>query len=276
MSTERTQAHREFFAKLVAANVGLPPGSELEAAFASTPREQFVGPPPWRMFTRSGYVESPDDPALLYQDIVVSLGGEGPFNNGQPTLHAACIAALNVKRGERVVHVGAGTGYYTTLLAKLVGGTGSVDAYEVVSEFARRAAQNLAEFSHVVVHPRSGAEGPLPDCDVLYVNAGATEPLEVWLDALRPGGRLLFPMTPADGSGAMLLVIKNEDGGFAARFLMQVQFVPCIGARDETTAHRLADAFRDGKWTKVKALHRNEPEDESCWVAGDGWWLSTR
>jgi protein-L-isoaspartate(D-aspartate) O-methyltransferase len=228
------------------------------------------------MFTRSGYVESPDDPALLYQDVVVSLGGEGPFNNGQPTLHAACVAALNVKRGERVVHVGAGTGYYTTLLAKLVGETGSVDAYEVVPEFARRAAQNLGEFSYVVVHARSGAEGPLPACDVLYVNAGATEPLEVWLDALLPGGRLLFPMTPADGSGAMLLVVKNEESAFAARFLMQVQFVPCIGARDETTAHRLADAFRDGKWTKVKALHRNEPEDESCWVAGDGWWLSTR
>jgi len=276
MTEERTRAHREFFAKLVTANVGLPPGSELEAAFASTPREQFVGPPPWRMFTRSGYVESPDDPALLYQDVVVSLGGEGPFNNGQPTLHAACVAALNVKRGERVVHVGAGTGYYTTLLAKLVGETGSVDAYEVVPEFARRAAQNLGEFSYVVVHARSGAEGPLPACDVLYVNAGATEPLEVWLDALLPGGRLLFPMTPADGSGAMLLVVKNEESAFAARFLMQVQFVPCIGARDETTAHRLADAFRDGKWTKVKALHRNEPEDESCWVAGDGWWLSTR
>jgi protein-L-isoaspartate(D-aspartate) O-methyltransferase len=74
----------------------------------------------------------------------------------------------------------------------------------------------------------------------------------------------------------MLLVVKNEESAFAARFLMQVQFVPCIGARDETTAHRLADAFRDGKWTKVKALHRNVPEDESCWVAGDGWWLSTR
>lgn len=276
MTEERTRAHREFFAKLVTANVGLPPGSELEAAFASTQREQFVGPPPWRMFTRSGYVESPDDPALLYQDVVVSLGGEGPFNNGQPTLHAACIAALNVKKGERVVHVGAGTGYYTTLLAKLVGETGSVDAYEVVPEFARRAAQNLGEFSYVVVHARSGAEGPLPACDVLYVNAGATEPLEVWLDALLPGGRLLFPMTPADGSGAMLLVVKNEESAFAARFLMQVQFVPCIGARDETTAHRLADAFRDGKWTKVKALHRNVPEDESCWVAGDGWWLSTR
>lgn len=161
MTAERTLTHRLFFAKLVTANVGLAPGSELEAAFASTPREQFVGPPPWRVFTRSGYLESPDDPALLYQDVVVSLGGEGPFNNGQPTLHAFCIAAMELKRGERVVHVGAGTGYYTTILAKLVGETGTVDAYEIVPEFAQRAVSNLAEFPFVTVHARSGAEAPL-------------------------------------------------------------------------------------------------------------------
>jgi protein-L-isoaspartate(D-aspartate) O-methyltransferase len=86
----------------------------------------------------------------------------------------------------------------------------------------------------------------------------------------------LFPMTAVDGTGAMLLVTKNEDGGFSARFLMQVQFVPCLGARNETTAQRLGKAFHDGNWSKVKSLHRNEPMDESCWVAGGGWWLSTK
>ncbi len=274
---DRTEAHRLFFAKLVTANAGVAPGSELEAALASTPREQFVGPPPWRIFTRSGYVESPaDDPALLYQDVVVSLGGEGPFNNGQPTLHALCLAALDLKKGERVVHVGAGTGYYTTLLAKLVGESAAVDAYEVEPEFVRRARNNLVAFPCVTVHARSGAEGPLPECDVVYVNAGATEPLDVWLEALRPRGRLLFPMTPADGVGAMLLVTKQEDGSFAARFLLQVQFVPCIGARSETTAQRLSEAFRGSGWSKVKSLRRNGPPDESCWFAGDGWWLSTK
>jgi protein-L-isoaspartate(D-aspartate) O-methyltransferase len=235
-----------------------------------------VGPPPWRIFTRSGYVESPDDPALLYQDVVVSLGGEGPFNNGQPSLHAFCIAALDPKKGERVVHVGAGTGYYTTLLAKLVGETGAVDAYEIEPGFARRASDNLAEFSYVRVHARSGAEGPLPACDVLYVNAGATEPLGVWLDALRPNGRLLFPLTPTEGAGAMLLITKKEDGTFPARFLLQTLFVPCVGARDERTAERLAEAFRNSEWTKVKSLHRKEATDESCWFSGDGWWLSTK
>ncbi len=273
---DRIEAHRLFFAKLITAQAGIPPGSELAAAFASTPREQFVGPPPWKVFTRSGYVETlTDDPAVLYQDVVVSLGSGGPLNNGQPTLHAFCLAALAPKKGERVVHVGAGTGYYTTLLAKLVGESGVVDAYEIEPTLAQRATDNLAAFPNVTVHARSGAEGTLPACDVLYVNAGATEPLAVWLDALRPMGRLLFPMTPDAGVGAMLLITKQEDGSFTARFLLQAQFVPCIGARNEATEQKLAEAFRNSNWTKVKSLHRNDEADDSCWCSGPGWWLST-
>jgi protein-L-isoaspartate(D-aspartate) O-methyltransferase len=273
---ERIEAHRLFFANLITAQAGIPPGSELAAAFASTPREQFVGPPPWKVFTRSGYVETlTDDPAVLYQDVVVSLGSGGPLNNGQPTLHAFCLAALAPNKGERVVHVGAGTGYYTTLLAKLVGESGVVDAYEIEPTLAQRATDNLAAFPNVTVHARSGAEGTLPACDVLYVNAGATEPLAVWLDALRPMGRLLFPMTSDGGVGAMLLVTKQEDGSFTARFLLQAQFVPCIGARNEATEPKLAEAFRNSNWTKVKTLHRNDEADDSCWCSGPGWWLST-
>jgi protein-L-isoaspartate(D-aspartate) O-methyltransferase len=273
---DRIEAHRLFFANLITAQAGIPPGSELAAALASTPREQFVGPPPWKVFTRSGYVETlTDDPAVLYQDVVVSLGSGGPLNNGQPTLHAYCLAALAPKKGERVVHVGAGTGYYTTLLAKLVGESGVVDAYEIEPTLAQRAINNLASLPNVTVHARSGAEGTLPACDVLYVNAGATEPLAVWLDALRPMGRLLFPMTPDAGVGAMLLVTKQGDGNFTARFLLQAQFVPCIGARNDATEQKLAEAFRNNNWTKVKSLHRNEEPDDSCWCSGPGWWLST-
>ena len=274
-AVEHIEAHRKFFADLIAAQAGIPPGSEIAAAFASTPREQFVAPPPWRIFTRTGYVEAPsDDPTFLYQDVVVPLSNEGTLNNGQPTLHAICLAALAVKKGEQVVHVGAGTGYYTTLLAKLVGESGRVDAYEIEPALARRARGNLAAFPNVRVENRSGAEGPLPMCDVLYVNAGATEPLAVWLDALRDGGRLLFPMTPDTGVGAMLLITNRGDGIFSARFLLQAQFVPCVGARGETTV-KLDEAFRGSNWAKVKSMHRNDEPDESCWCAGPGWWLST-
>src|SRR5487761_1496131 len=161
MKMDRLQAIRLFYADMITANAGIPPGSELEAALASTPREKFVGDPPWKIFTRSGYVDSPsDDPAFLYQDVVVSLGTQAPLNNGQPTLHAFCLAALAPKKGERVVHVGAGTGYYTTILAKLVGETGLVDAYEIDLELAQRATENLAQFPQVTIHVRSGAEAP--------------------------------------------------------------------------------------------------------------------
>ncbi|WP_263350861.1 protein-L-isoaspartate O-methyltransferase family protein [Acidicapsa acidisoli] len=273
---ERILEVRRFFAHLVTANAGIPPGSELEAAFASTPREQFVGPPPWKVFTAVGYIETTSgDPTFLYQDVVVSLGTPAPLNNGQPTLHAHCIHTLGVKKGDQVVHVGAGSGYYTTILSKLVGDTGRVDAYEIEPELAQRASANLAVFSHVRVHCRSGATEPLPACDVIYVNAGATEPIAAWLDALHPGGRLLFPLTPAAGAGAMLLITKHDDEPYPARFLMQVQFVPCVGARIDSTANKLAKAFRNRNWDKVKSLYRNNSPDRSCWCSGEGWWLST-
>jgi protein-L-isoaspartate(D-aspartate) O-methyltransferase len=279
METERIEAHRNFFAKLITANAGVSPesafGRQLIAAFAATPRELFVGAPPWKAFTRGGYIETHSaDPAFLYQDVVVALGVDAPLNNGQPTLHAYCLAALAPNKGERIVHVGSGSGYYTAVLARLVGETGAVEAYEIHPELVRRAIENLAEFPQVTVHARSGAEGALPDCDVLYVNAGASEPLAVWLDALRPRGRLLFPLAPGTGMGAMLLVTRQEDGGFAARFLCQAQFVACVGGQDEAAAPELAQTFANGQWSRVKSLRRNDTPDESCWYSGHGWWLS--
>ncbi len=272
----RLQAHRSFYARLITANAGLQPGGELEAALASTPREKFVGPPPWKVFTRAGYIDTNDrDPTILYQDVVVSLGVDGSLNNGQPTLHAYCITALAIQKGEHIVHIGAGSGYYTTILAKLAGENGTIDAYEIHPELAARAQQNLAEFPQVTVHARSGAEPPLPACDVIYVNAGASEPLAAWLDALKPNGRLLFPLAPGSGVGGMLLITRQQNGAFAARFLSQAQFVPCIGAQDETEAAKLAEAFRSGRWPQVKSLHRDDNSDESRWYAGRGWWLST-
>ncbi len=217
-----------------------------------------------------------DDPALLYQDVMVSLGVGRGLNNGQPSLHAMCLEALAPKKGESAVHVGAGSGYYTAILAALVGESGHVDAYEIEPELAKRAAANLAGFPQVEVHCRSGTEAPLPNCDLLYVNAAAAEPLAVWLDALNINGRLLFPLEPQNDSGAMLLITKWENETYPARFLCGVEFVPCIGAQEEKAVWALETAFRHGNWHQVRQLHCNNHPDESCWCAGDGWWLSAR
>jgi len=271
----RLDEHRVHFGNLVTAHVGLPRGNRIAEVFASTPREHFVGPGPWRLFTASGYIDTPsDDPAFLYQDVTISLKSESGINNGQPSLHALCLAALRITEGETIVHIGAGTGYYTALLAKLTGSTGKVYAYEIDEELAGRATANLSDLPQVTVLAKSGTSDPLPECDVIYVNAGATVPLDTWLDALRIGGRLLFPLTPDKGAGGMLLVTREDADRYSARFLCQALFIPCIGARDPETEKKLAIAFQRGDLGSVQSLHCKSLPDESCWVAGNGWWLS--
>jgi protein-L-isoaspartate(D-aspartate) O-methyltransferase len=266
---------------LITASAGAMNNERLKDAFVSTPRERFVGTGPWKIFAGGRYVETPtDDPAFLYQDVVVALAPERRINNGQPVLHAINLAALNVKQGEQVAHVGAGTGYYTAVLARLTGPTGAVVAYEVEHDLAQNAIRNLGDLSNVTVQERSGSEAPLPVCDVIYVNAGATAPLGVWLDALQVNGRLLFPLTPADGpggmpgAGGMLLVTRTGTDHFDARFVCPAMFVPCLGARDDETAQKLSAAFKRGDFRNVKSLRRNSQPDDTCWCSGDGWWLS--
>jgi protein-L-isoaspartate(D-aspartate) O-methyltransferase len=101
------------------------------------------------------------------------------------------------------------------------------------------------------------------------------------VDALRLNGRLLFPLTPADGpggmpgAGGMLLITRASNDRYEARFVCPAMFIPCIGARDEETAAKLAKAFARGDSRNVQSLRRNTTPDESCWCAGKGWWLST-
>jgi len=152
----------------------------LAAAFASTLRENFVGPGPWKVFAGGGYVETPtDDPAFLYR----MWWSHSPPSAESITVNRFCmpyaLAVLDVKEGESVVHIGAGTGYYTAILAKLTGPAGSVVAYEIEPDLAERAGRNLAALSNVTVRCASGSLGPLPECDVIYVSAGAASPLNV-------------------------------------------------------------------------------------------------
>ena len=105
----------------------------VEAAFAAVRREAHLGPGPWLIWYlyRDGYVATPsDDPVYLYQDALVGIIPDRGVNNGQPSLHAMLIAAAAPRPGEHVVHIGAGVGYYTAILAHLVGDTERVTAIE--------------------------------------------------------------------------------------------------------------------------------------------------
>ena len=272
---DRVQDYRRFYAEFIVRSSGCS-DERLISAFAAVPREHFVGRGPWQVFLGSGYIPTiSDDPRHLYHDILIGLATDRKINNGQPSLHARCLAAAAPMRGETVVHIGAGTGYYTAILALLVGPTGRVAAFEIEADLAARARDNLSSFSNVSVTTESGATGAIPAADVIYVNAGATHPPPVWLDALKIGGRLVFPLTPDEGFGVMLQITRKAPNTYAANALIRAAFIPCIGARDETTSASITAALERQSLKAVRSLHRDASPDETAWCIGRGWWLST-
>lgn len=273
-------ALRRYFARTVALRAGAGPA--IEAAFAATPREVFAGPPPWSICVHGPagvtHLETPDDdPAHLYQDLLVAIDAAKGLNIGEPVLHARCLEALALRPGEAVLQVGAGTGYYSAILARLVGAEGSVTAFEIEPNLAARAAANLRELPQARVEARSGAVGALPPADAIYVCAGLDQPRREWLGALRPGGRLLFPLQPEGGFGGMLLLTKPRNGGPAwpARFVSRAGFVGCRVDAPGGAGAGLAAAFAGGGADSVRALRLDDAADGTCWFAGRGWWLST-
>lgn len=267
--------HRRFYAEFIVRSSGSSDAKLMEA-FAAVPREDYVGPGPWPVFVGSGYIQTiSDDPRLIYQDVLIGLATDRKINNGQPSLHARCLAAAAPREGESVVHIGAGTGYYSALLAELVGTRGSVLAVEREEDLAARAAISLHAYPNVRVRAASATEVEIPACDVIYVNAGVTHPPDAWLDALRVGGRLVLPLTPNEDFGVMVLITRKAESVYGATALARVSFIPCIGARDDATSSSLATALERQSLKEVRSLRRGLAPDATAWCIGKGWWLSS-
>jgi protein-L-isoaspartate(D-aspartate) O-methyltransferase len=254
-------------------------------AFAAVPREWFLGPGPWRILSPMAMAEywttEDADPRHLYHDVLVAIEEERRLNNGQPSLWARLYDELGLTPGGHVVHVGAGVGYYSAILAEIVGSTGQVTAIEIDPALAERARQNLAERwprATVVVADGFAFRVDRP-ADAIVVNAGVTHISTAWLDALAAeNGRLLVPLTNADRWGGSLIVERHagETRRYPVRFAGQIGIIPCIGGRDPAAEERLQAALAGSRLSTVRSLRRAPEEpDATCWLAGEGWWLST-
>jgi protein-L-isoaspartate(D-aspartate) O-methyltransferase len=248
------------------------------AAFSTVPRERFVGPGPW-MIQSSGtqfFTESAD-PRNVYRDALIVLDAAKRLNNGQPSLWAFHLSLLDVQPGDRILHLGCGSGYYSAILAELTGPHGSVVAVEIHEALAARARTALESWPQVSVVHADGAHGPFDPADVIVVSAGATHPLPAWLTALKPKGKLLFPLTATRGAGIMAYVTRKSANLFAATLIGTVFFVDFEGARDLAVIDELASELNRDNRSSVRSLRLDAHEkDESCWLHGSGWCFSRR
>jgi protein-L-isoaspartate(D-aspartate) O-methyltransferase len=162
------------------------------AAFEAAPRASFL---PRRERRRASY----DGPLAI---------GCGQTNS-QPRTVDDMLRLLQVRPGDRVLDVGAGSGWSTALLAHLTGSTGSVRGVELEPELAAWGAGNLrrAQVPWASIEPSLPGVLGLPDhapYDRILVSAEASSMPQSLVDQLGDEGRLVVPVR-----GTMLLVVRR-------------------------------------------------------------------
>ncbi len=300
-------ARRAWYAQDLALRAPIRRNPAIIDAFATVPREKFLGPGPWRLMPDARpdlpfTVPADADPGWLYHDVLVTIDLSRNLNNGMPSFWAKNFDHLDLKPGQRVLQVGAGTGYYSAVLAELVGRSGRVTAVEYDVELAAKARDNLRDWDQVEVVAGDGRLHDAGEVDRIVVFAGATHPAPLWLDRLGQGGQLLVPLTASRWFGFLLLATRlpshdeslialpeaRDENRFEARSIGGVGIFPCAGGRDDEAAERLQAAWeqvireagnRQPPEIPIQALHRGDPPEDAAdrvWYAGPGFWLERK
>lgn len=142
------------------------------------------------------------------EDAPISIGhGQ---TNSQPTTVAAMLRLLDVQPGQRILDVGAGSGWTTALLAHLTGPDGEVVGVELDPRLARWGAGNVLAAGRPWAHVEEARRGVLgaPDrapYDRILVSAGAASLPAALRDQLGDPGRLVVPV-----GGVMTLVVRRD------------------------------------------------------------------
>jgi protein-L-isoaspartate(D-aspartate) O-methyltransferase len=281
---------RRFYADEIKLSANLH-SEALVAAFARVPREKFLGPGPWDIASpevrgmsvargvKTSYTRI-DDPRDVYHNVVVALDKSADINNGQPSALARWIEALDLKPGCRAYHLGCGVGYYTAIMAEMVGPGGSIIACEVHPDLALRAKQNLSEYPTVSVVEADGATFDPGECDAMLINAGVTHPSPLWLNRLCESGCTVVPITisttPTIGMGFMMKVLCCGRS-FSAEIVTSLAIYSCTGARDPQLEPKLKTAMGNGSVLKMKSVRTDPHEEEpACLIHGAQVCISSR
>ncbi|HEV2784626.1 MAG TPA: methyltransferase, FxLD system [Actinophytocola sp.] len=167
-------------------------------------------------------------PESVYRDEAIVTrrdeAGRPTSSSSQPAIMAIMLDQLGVAPGQRVLEIGAGTGYNAALLAHLAGPTGEVVTVDLDPDLVDRARTHLTAAGypgvHVVCADGAGGFAPRAPYDRVIATVGVWDLAPAWLEQLDPAGRLVVPL---DLRGVQRSVAFERAGGHWASVSVQ----PC-------------------------------------------------
>jgi len=189
----------------------------IRAAFLAVPREAFV---------------RPEDRMAAYQDVPLPIGFGQTIS--APSMIAIMLEEARLKREERVLEIGTGSGYHAALLASLVGSKNvvSIERNPSLAEWGRSnlASAGFADVSVIVGDGSLGHPNRAP-YDCILATAGAPRIPDAWPPQLSPRGRIVAPIGSSPHGQVLIVATRRPDGTLDVREGTPCAFVPLVGAQ---------------------------------------------
>ena len=182
-------------------------------AFREVPREAFVSPD----YVRDAYDDHP-------------LPIEAGQTISQPYIVALMIASVEMRPGNRVLEVGAGSGYAAAVMSRIASDVIGIERQHELVEIAERRLRRLG-YDNVRIVEGDGTRGCAEEApfDAILVAASGSHVPPALVAQLAPGGRLVMPVGGTASIQKLVRVTKQEDGILQQSDLGEVRFVPLIG-----------------------------------------------
>ena len=185
MSDSLAQLREDLATRVVTANrIG---SGRVATALRAVPRHLFLPDlPPEATYA--------DDAIVTKRD----QGGQAISSSSQPAIMAIMLDQLDLAPGQRVLEIGAGTGYNAALISHIVGASGQVTSIDIDPELVGTAREHLASagFAAVTVASADGAGG-YPEhapYDRIIATVGVSDLAGPWLEQAAPGARIVVPL----------------------------------------------------------------------------------
>lgn len=162
-----------------------------------------------------------------YGDHALPIGEKQTIS--QPYMVALMSEALALTGTEKVLEIGAGSGYQTAVLAELAGRVCAIERIRLFVSKAWKMIEGLG-YRNVIIRQADGSFGWKDEApfDAILVAAGAPQVPAVLIDQLKVGGRMVIPI--GERSSQTLKKIVKEEKGIATSSLTSCLFVPFLGA----------------------------------------------